>query len=155
MRSTLFVVILSIALFPIVSAYADEEITLANPGFERLAPDGVVTDWIQDAAGSTDGASIEAATDVVHDGVGSLRLGVRGHGTVTAESAAVTLEVGKLYRLSGWIHTEGAVSDPTTKYPTAVPACLTMASFPFTNHSSAVPSAGPARDSATTTAAGS
>ena len=50
----------------------------------------------------------------------------------------MALEVGRLYRLSGWIRTEGAVSDATSKYPTAVPAVLTMASFPFTNHSSAV-----------------
>jgi len=138
MRSTLFVVILSVVLFPTGSAVADEDITLANPGFERLTPGGVVTDWVQDVAGSTEGASIEASTDVMHSGVGSLMLGVRGHGSVTAESRPVALEVGKLYRLSGWIRTEGVVSDPTTKYPTAVPACLTMASFPFTNHSQAV-----------------
>jgi hypothetical protein len=48
------------------------------------------------------------------------------------------MEVGHLYRLTGWIRTEGAVSDATSRYPTAVPACLTMASFPFTNHSPAV-----------------
>ncbi len=78
---------------------------------------------------------MEASTDAVHGGVGSLRLAVRGHGSVTAESAPVALEVGRLYRLSAWIRTQGAVSDATTKYPTAVPACLTMASFPFTNHS--------------------
>lgn len=29
-------------------------------------------------------------------------------------------------------------SDPTSRYPTAVPSCITMASFPFTNHSSTV-----------------
>ncbi len=50
----------------------------------------------------------------------------------------MALEVGKLYRLSGWIRTEGVVSDPMSKYPTAVPACLTMESLPFTIHSPAV-----------------
>jgi hypothetical protein len=43
--------------------------------------------------------------------------------------------VGKLYRLSGWMSTREAVADPTSRYPTAVAATLTMASFPFTNHS--------------------
>jgi hypothetical protein len=138
MRSILITAVLGVALFPIGSAVADEEITLANSGFERLAPDGGVIDWGAVADRSSEGAGIEASTDAAHDGVGSLRLGVRGHGTVTAESVPVALEVGKLYRLSAWIRTEGAISDPTTKYPTAVPACLTMASFPFTNHSEAV-----------------
>jgi len=137
MRSSLLISAL-FSLLPITPVAADEEIPVANPGFERLAPDGAVTDWTLDETRSSEGASIEASTDAVHTGVGSLSLGVPGHGTVTAESMPVALEVGKLYRLSAWIRTEGAFSDPTTKYPTAVPAVLTMASFPFTNHSQAV-----------------
>jgi hypothetical protein len=138
MRSTLIAAVLALVLLPVGSAVADDEVALANPGFERLAPDGAVTGWRRDGARSSKGAAVEASTDSVHGGVGSLRLAVRGHGTVTAESEPVAMEVGKLYRLSAWIRTEGAVSDATTKYPTAVPACLTMASFPFTNHSQAV-----------------
>ncbi len=138
MRSTDLAAVLTIFLFSIGSAVADEEIALANGGFERLNPDGAVTDWRRIAARSSEGAVVEATTEYAHDGVGSLKLGVRGHGTVAAESAPVALEVGRLYRLSAWIRTEGAISDPTTRYPTAVPACLTMASFPFTNHSEAV-----------------
>ncbi len=138
MRLTVVTAVLAIVLFPLGSAIADEEIALANAGFERLNPDGAVTDWSRIADRSSEGSAVEASTDAVHDGVGSLKLGVRGHGKVTAESKPVALEVGKLYRLSAWIRTEGAISDPTTKYPTAVPACLTMASFPFTNHSEAV-----------------
>ena len=138
MRSALLAAVLSIALFPIGSAVADDEVAIANPGFERVAPDGAVIDWHRDSARSSDGANIEADVAHAHSGVGSLRLGLRGHGSVTAEGPPVALEVGKLYRLSAWIRTEGAVSDATTKYPTAVPACLTMGSFPFTNHSQAV-----------------
>ena len=138
MRLTFVTAVLAIVLFPFGLAVADEEIALANAGFERLNPDGAVTDWARIANRSSEGSAVEASTDAARDGVGSLKLGVRGHGTVTAESAPVALEVGKLYRLSAWIRTEGAISDPTTKYPTAVPACLTMASFPFTNHSEAV-----------------
>ncbi len=138
MRLKLVAAVLAVVLLPFGSAVADEEVPLANAGFERLSPDGAVTDWGMDVAQSSAGSAIVASTDAVHGGVGSLELVVRGHGTVTAESAPVALEVGRLYRLSAWIRTDGAVSDPMTKYPTAVPACLTMASFPFTNHTEAV-----------------
>ena len=121
-----------------VVAFGDEAIPLANPGFERLDPGGAVIDWTVLAGVTTEGATVEPSTEHVREGVGSVVLAVRGHGTVAAESAPVELEVGTLYRLSGWIRTEGAVSDATSKYPTAVPAVLSMGSFPFTNHSPAV-----------------
>jgi hypothetical protein len=138
MRLSRFALILLVVLsFPVAGA-ADEEIALVNPGFERLAPDGSVLDWSRDPELSSEGATVGGSTESPHSGVGSLRLAVRGHGSVTAVSSPVELEVGRLYRLSAWVRTEGAVSDPTSKYPTAVPACLTMASFPFTNHTEAV-----------------
>jgi len=137
MRSSLPLLVF-VSLLVTVPVSADEVMTLANPGFEKVAPDGAVIDWALMSASSSEGASLEASSDFAHSGVGSLGLAVPGHGSATAESAPVALEVGKLYRLSGRIRTEGAVSDPTTRYPTAVPAVLTMASFPFTNHSSAV-----------------
>ncbi len=56
----------------------------------------------------------------------------------TLESEPVVLAVGHLYRLSGWVRTEKAFADPLSRYPTAVAACLTMGSFPFTNHSPTV-----------------
>jgi hypothetical protein len=120
------------------AADAEDGITLANPGFERLDPNGAVLSWTFDVGGSSDGALMQASTEFARSGVGSLKLAVKGHGSATAVSAPAVLEVGHLYRLSGWIRTAGAVSDPTTMYPTAVPACLTMESFPFTNHSQAV-----------------
>jgi hypothetical protein len=122
----------------VAPASADEPIAVANAGFERLEASGRVVDWSLDAAASSEGATATASTDRPRSGVGSLELGVRGHGTATAVSAPVVLRVGHLYRLGAWIRTEGAVSDPTSRYPTAVPAVLTMASFPFTNTSPAV-----------------
>ena len=133
-RGVMFTILLTAAIV----GSADDGIDPANAGFEKVAPDGAVVGWALLPGATTDGASAEASTDFAHTGVGSLGLAVRGHGSAAVESAPVTLEVGKLYRLSGWIRTEGAVSDATSKYPTAVPAVLTMASFPFTNHSSAV-----------------
>lgn len=59
-------------------------------------------------------------------------------GTLVARSGPIALQVGHLYRVSGWIRTENALSDPTARYPTAVPATISMASFPFTNHAPAI-----------------
>jgi hypothetical protein len=108
-----------------------------NSGFERLEPGGAVTGWRLDT-GLTSGASMEGVGEVAHSGVGSLRVSATGHGTATVVSDPVSLEIGQAYRLSAWIRTEGAVADPTTRYPTAVPAAVSMASFPFTEHSGAV-----------------
>jgi hypothetical protein len=114
------------------------EVTVSNPGFEQLDASGSVTGWSLVPEVSSDSASFSGESEEAHSGVGSARLAVKGHGTVTAESDPVALEVGKLYRLSGWIRTEGVVSDPMSKYPTAVPTCLTMDALPFTIHSPAV-----------------
>ncbi len=118
------------------AAAADVEV--ANPGFERLEPGGAITGWRLAAVASSVGAELVGVTDEVHDGIGGAKLAVRGHGKATAVSEPVALEVGKLYRLSGWIRTEGVVADPMAKYPTALPACLSMQALPFTMHSSAV-----------------
>jgi len=113
-------------------------IAISNPGFEQLEPSGAVVGWSLVSDVSSEGASFAGEGEAAHGGVGSARLAVKGHGTVTAESNAVALEVGRLYRLSGWIRTDGVISDPMAKYPTAVPACLSMKALPFTNHSPAV-----------------
>ncbi|MCG6949838.1 MAG: C45 family autoproteolytic acyltransferase/hydrolase [Acidobacteria bacterium] len=123
-------------LMPI--SVAANDVAVANPGFEQLAPGGSVVGWRQVVEAGSEGAAFSGESDVAHGGVGSANLTVRGHGTVTAESDPVALDVGELYRLSGWIRTQGVVSDPMSKYPTAVPACLTMEALPFTMHSPAV-----------------
>ena len=56
----------------------------------------------------------------------------------TVLSEPVPLKVGQLYRLSAWIRTQGVRPDPTARYPTALGACLSMKSFPFTNASATV-----------------
>jgi len=83
------------------------------------------------------GATVALDGAVFHSGTGSVRV---SHGDWTESSVVslpVTLKVGRGYRLSGWIRAEKAVTDPICRYPTPVAACLSMASFPFTNHSSA------------------
>ncbi len=138
-RSTISILAISILVIAVAPAtVAATDVAVSNPGFEQLEPSGTVGGWRLVTEVSSDGASFGAEGELVHSGVGSARLAVKGHGTVTAESDPVALEVGKLYRLSGWIRTEGVVSDPMSKYPTAVPTCLTMEALPFTIHSPAV-----------------
>lgn len=56
----------------------------------------------------------------------------------TLVSAPLTLKVGELYRLSATIRTESVKVDAMSRYPTALGACLSMESFPFTNASQSV-----------------
>ena len=116
----------SIVLLVASVGFADSGVEVVNPGFEQLEPQGAIAGWQLVEGESSEGATFTGEGESAYDGIGSARLAVKGHGTVTAESAEISLEVGKLYRLSGWIRTEGAVSDPLAKYPTAVPACLSM-----------------------------
>ncbi|MBP1771741.1 MAG: hypothetical protein H6P99_904 [Holophagaceae bacterium] len=68
-----------------------------------------------------------------------LRLVAAAEGSeATLASAPVTLKVGELYRLSATIKAEAVKADPLTRYPTALGACLSMESFPFTNASQSV-----------------
>ena len=133
-----FVTLTVVVLLATSTVVRAAEVLLANPGFEQLDPSGSMVGWRMLETVSSDGAIVAGDGNTAHSGIGSMRLTVQGHGTVTAESDPVALEVGELYRLSGWIRTEGVVSDPTSKYPTAVPTCLTMEQLPFTMHSTTV-----------------
>ena len=69
----------------------------------------------------------------------SLRLQATREGSeATLASAPLTLKVGELYRLSATIRAEGVAADALARYPTALGACLSMESFPFTNASQSV-----------------
>ncbi len=118
---------------------ADIEIKIANNGFETAGVQNLPADWLLDkktavAPGvrvmidKNTGCRSFASLLAVHD--------EPGRSTIMSESIA--LQVGRLYRLSGWIKTAAAYTDPGDRYPTPVAACLTMASFPFTNHSPSV-----------------
>ncbi len=56
----------------------------------------------------------------------------------TIESGPLGLTVGRMYRLTVWMKTEHVVADPTSRYPTAVSATATMASFPFETYAPVV-----------------
>jgi hypothetical protein len=127
-----------VSVVAVAAMAAADEATPVNGGFERLEAGGAITGWTLDPTGSTAGATATAATSPVHTGVGSLRLDVATTGQATAVSDPVSLEVGRAYRLIAWVRTADAVADPTARYPTALPAAVAMASFPFTEHSGAV-----------------
>jgi hypothetical protein len=50
----------------------------------------------------------------------------------------LNLVVGRIYRLSAWIAASEAAADPMSRYPTAVAATVTMASFPFETYATVV-----------------
>ncbi len=137
-RIWLLVALAIVAAPPPAVVAADLDIPVENPGFERLSPDGTVVGWRLDGSSSTGEATVKGTADVARSGAGSLEVANRGPASTTVVSDPVRLEVGHLYRLSGWIMTESVYSDSTARYPTAMPGCLTMASFPFTNHSPTV-----------------
>ncbi len=55
--------------------------------------------------------------------------------SLTLKSEPVKLEVGRLYKLTATVKTSGVRADAEARYPTALGACLSMESFPFTNSS--------------------
>ncbi|MBI5534300.1 MAG: hypothetical protein HY898_16365 [Deltaproteobacteria bacterium] len=112
-------------------------VDLQDPGFESPASAAPTVGWhIEGQPGQ--GTSIRLDETERHSGRSSVLLHALQPASLTLSSDPVDLKVGRVYRLTGWIKTDQAVSDPEARYPTAVPACMTMASFPFTNHSPAV-----------------
>jgi hypothetical protein len=116
------------------------KLPIPNSGFETTGADGFPVQWHLDDTLKTDGNvfGIMVDSQTVHSGNKSLSVELNHWGQCTLLSAPLSFKVGQLYRLSGWVKTESAVTWPTNRYPTSVPACLTMASFPFTNHSPSV-----------------
>ena len=127
----------------LVADEKDIQVNVNNSGFENGAKGSAPAGWTIAASSKLDGNKISFTDAVSHSGKGSLLIANSKGDAVTLMSQPVKLKVGHLYRLSGWIKTEGVESDSTTIYPTALPACLSMVSYPFTNNS---PTVGATRD---------
>jgi hypothetical protein len=112
-----------------------QQLAVVNAGFEEGAGDKI-RGWMLGESGN--GSQVSSDQTVAHSGTGSLRIAHSRPASSAVESLPVSLEIGKLYRVSGWIRTDNAAADPGTRYPTAVAATLTMASFPFTNNATVV-----------------
>jgi hypothetical protein len=113
---------------------ADRPVPLANPGFEASPPGAAPESWRAEG----DGRERIAVVGEAHGGRLSLKMENPGWQSSAAASEEVGLQVGRLYRLSGWLRTRGARTRAGDRYPTSVAAALSMESFPFTNHSPAV-----------------
>ena len=113
-----------------------QNIPVRNSGFESFSGT-VAGDWTA-VGGTGPGNSAEIDTEVSHSGQSSFRIVHEHPASYTMLSSPVALEIGKLYRLSGWIRTENALADPVGRYPTPVAATLTMESFPFTNNATVI-----------------
>ncbi|MBN1204230.1 MAG: hypothetical protein JXB05_04830 [Myxococcaceae bacterium] len=125
---------LLIALLPTLGvAHAQPSRTaavpVANAGFETVAGAGLPTGWSASGQGQ-----VSATTGVRSEGSRSLVIqSPPGGAETTVQSQPLRLQVGHLYRLSAWVRTRGVQADPLARYPTALGACLSMKSFPFTN----------------------
>lgn len=130
---TLFLIIGFSILFA-----GDTQLQLPNNGFETLDAQGFPTHWRIETKEIVPGIQVKIDRQMAHSGEKSLHMSHSQWGKSVLASEPLAFKVGELYRLSSWIKTESAVTWPTDRYPTSVPACLTMESLPFTNHSPSV-----------------
>ncbi|KFA93148.1 hypothetical protein Q664_10965 [Archangium violaceum Cb vi76] len=105
------------------------QVPVTNAGFEAQAASGQPTGW-----SVTGGGKVASSPETKAEGARGLVIENPATGAeTTVQSEPVKLQVGRLYRLSAWVRTRGVQADPQARYPTALGACLSMKSFPFTN----------------------
>src|SRR4030042_1920936 len=124
------------AAAPLAPATTDQAVPVANAGFEAAGPMALPSAWSLDGAAPS-GATLRRS-EGGHGGTAAIELAAEAPASLPVLSEKATLKVGHVYRLSAWVRTCAAAADPLARYPTAVAATLSMASFPFTNHSPAV-----------------
>lgn len=134
--SSVWVVLFAFLGFSLILNAGDKEIPVTNSNFEQLGAGNLPANWTIRDSQKIPGVRVLAVKD---NGQTHLLMEHKEWGQSTMVSDPLPLKVGHLYRLSGRVKTESAATWPTHRYPTSVAACLTMESFPFTNHS---PSAG-------------
>ena len=130
----IFLIALSATMLSASAAQTGSPLAVQNAGFESVQGGGIPTGW-QRISPEAPGTSAGTAAEFKHAGTSSLRIEHPTPASTSLESSPVTLRIGRAYRLSAWARTSNVKSDPLARYPVAVPATLTMASFPFTNHS--------------------
>lgn len=136
-----FVSILLFIFVLCVYVYSDgtaKELPLVNAGFETAGTGDTIQGWTFTGETPDGMNTLQLDTHTFHSGANSLKFHHKGWQKSTAVSEPLKLNVGHLYRLSGWVKTESAETYPMDRFPTPVAACLTMQSLPFTNHSPSV-----------------
>ncbi|MDQ7818544.1 MAG: C45 family autoproteolytic acyltransferase/hydrolase [Melioribacteraceae bacterium] len=134
MRKKSNLLLSAILLITLNATFAQSsQIKLSNPGFEKLNSHGGAESWNVQSNGN-----VIFTKDNFHSGNLSAAIIHDDWAQSIVSSEEVSLKVGHVYKLSGWIKAENAFTNPIDQYPTSVAACLTMESFPFTNNSSSV-----------------
>jgi hypothetical protein len=123
-------------LFVMTAIAQPGQVVVSNPGFESVDQFGNAAGW--SVVRATDGVSVATVRSEKHSGAASITVDAARPGSCTIESAPLGLVVGRMYRLSVWISAVDAVVDPMSRYPTAMAATVTMASFPFETHATVV-----------------
>ncbi|MCU7496315.1 MAG: hypothetical protein HF314_08245 [Ignavibacteria bacterium] len=130
--------LLSVLFLPVASGILKaqtERLQILNPGFEQQSPGDKPLDWQSNPKGQS---QVLLDKKTMHEGHSSLLISHGNFSSTSVLSSQVKLNVGSLYRLSAWVKTENAYTNPASQYPTPVAACISMESFPFTNHSPAL-----------------
>ncbi len=118
---------------------ASEKIAVAGGDFEFLATD-LYNYW--QVVSKNNQAEVSLSSEA-KSGKGSLLIKSEKWDSVAVISRKLSLKPGRLYRLTAFLKTKNLFSNPQDRYPTSVPACVSLAGYPFTNHS---PAAGASRD---------
>ncbi len=137
----LFIIFISFVLFSGSLTFlnaGDLEMPLSNPGLESIGSNNLPSDWTIQPQEIPSYLQVRTDTANFHSGGKSISIELTQYGSCTIISQPTTLQVGHLYRLSAWVKTQAALARETDRYPTSVPACIAMQSFPFTNHSPAL-----------------
>ncbi|HEX2868988.1 MAG TPA: C45 family autoproteolytic acyltransferase/hydrolase [Ignavibacteriales bacterium] len=130
--------LLSVLFLPLASGLLQaqaEKIQISNEGFEQKSSVNLPADWQTEVKGAS---QVVLDSKTVHEGSSSLFISNQDFSRTSVLSLPVKLKIGNLYRLSAWVKTENAYTNPNDQYPTPVAACISMQSFPFTNHSPAL-----------------
>ena len=146
MKQILSILLFVLGLTPIILAQGTINpvttrhltIKIANPGFEMADQNSLPASWnIQQSA--------RVSLDTENSKSGKFGLYINHPDWEQTEiiSEPVELQVGHLYKLTAWAQTKMAETRAIDRYPTPVAGCISMASFPFTNHS---PALGATRD---------
>jgi hypothetical protein len=129
-----FIHVIVLLLFITITVWSqNHRIDVKNSGFESLDSNNHPINWKTDNP-----TSVQIDPQNARSGSTSLKIHHPDEQSTIVISETIDMKIGHLYKLSAWVKTEEAFSNPMDRYPTSVPACITMSSFPFTNHSPTV-----------------
>ena len=102
----------------------DKQIEIKNSNFENLSASSSVNNWQFNNSSTT---SVDGS--VSKSGSKSVLIDHSDWDNSEIISDPIELTIGHLYKLSAWIKTENAITDPADRYPTSVAACISMKSL--------------------------